>query len=435
MKIRVKIIIAVTLVLTSVPAFALDPPAISLSISDTFLSLQWTSPPGSVTGYILCYTPFPYTEGQNIVNVDMKTATHFSVDLWYGAAYYVAVKAYNESDTSEYSEIKLFTIEKTAPNAECSDSNLDLCEISNDCLRAGGYWYNALCNEVPPAGESLALRVYVAGESVEEFNHMDSKPFADDGTLNGPSNTATEYGWMVPFAERLHIRDPNLAVQWTGSGCWLNQDSWECSTGAYTSQEIGQTSAEAGSTIQAWQAAHNAELATKQFCYDIAFASRGGNDLEQQVSSSTYEAQLRQLVLDLDAGSNCRAHPIIYVTGHLLDSATWNYGVTRDDIDLWMSNQKAYYVDISRRVAEELNTDGRHVRFIDMWTPFHDDLITTAFPSETWWTVNANSVRMPDLDKLHRDSSQHPGRLASLFAGENVANQINIAEIWSLIGK
>ena len=281
----------------------------------------------------------------------------------------------------------------------------------------------------------LTLRIYVAGESVEEFNHMNSLPFNSDGSLNGTSNTHDEYGWMVPFEQRLLLRDSNLHVEWIGSSCWTDQNTWDCSTGAYTNETVGHTSAQAGSTVEIWQNDHNSELSDKEYCYDIAFASRGGNDLDHDIPEATYEVQLRQLVINLEQGSNCRTHPIIYVTSHILDSSAWNYNYTQNDIDAWMTKQRTYYVDIAKRVANNLNTDGRIVRFVDMWTPFYDDSTTTAFPSETWWITNGNGVKMPDLAKIHWDESQHPSRLSSIFAGEVVADQIDIAEVRQIISE
>lgn len=289
-------------------------------------------------------------------------------------------------------------------------------------------------------GNPLTVRIYVAGESVEEFNHYTHLPFQTDGSLNTlgqDNNSQAEYGWMVPFAQRLSLRDPHIDINWVGSGCWLDQDTWECSTGTYTNSAIGKTSAMAGSTISDWNAGHGNELATKQFCYDVAFASRGGNDLNNSVPVNTYREQLRTLILDLDKGSSCRSHPIVYVTAHLLDVAGWNYGYQQSDIDDWMNTQEAYYVTVASQLVNELDgQNGMIVRFIDMWTPFRNNRTTVAFPAETWWTMDQGTgAIMPDLDKLHRPDGQHPRRLASIFAGENVADQINIPELRSILGQ
>jgi len=44
------------------------------------------------------------------VTVDMGTKTGLSIDLWDGAAFYVAVQAYNSFGNSAYSNIELFML-------------------------------------------------------------------------------------------------------------------------------------------------------------------------------------------------------------------------------------------------------------------------------------------------------------------------------------
>lgn len=294
-------------------------------------------------------------------------------------------------------------------------------------------------SETPPALAPLSINIYVAGESVEKQNHFDHMPFNTDGTLNDrgdQNNTIDEFGWMVPFSERLKLRDPKLAIKWVGSECWTDHN-WECSNGVYTNDTIGHTSAISGSTIASWLSDHQDELTNKKYCYDVAFASRGGNDLNNGVSRDAYKQQLRSLVMQLDQGSNCRQHPVIYISAHLLDVAGWGYGYFQDSIDEWMAIQQSYYVGVAQELAQELDgQNNMHVRFIDMWTPFRENRSTTAFPSPNWWTIYPDTgVSVPDLAMIHHDGEQHPRRLASIFAGENVANQIDITEIRQLLGQ
>lgn len=67
-----------------------------------------------------------------------------------------------------------------------------------------------------------------------------------------------------------------------------------------------------------------------------------------------------------------------------------------------------------------------------MWTPFYENIPTTAFPTPNWW-ITDSGVHRPDLVKIHREenieSAQHPRRLASIFAGEQVADQIDITQL------
>ncbi len=46
-----------------------------------------------------------------------------------------------------------------------------------------------IVSQVALANEPLTLRIYVAGESVEEYNHMNTIPFNRNGSLFSTSNT------------------------------------------------------------------------------------------------------------------------------------------------------------------------------------------------------------------------------------------------------
>ena len=88
-------------------------PVVSVSSQGLHVDINWTSVENA-TGYNLVYAPFPYTGEQSIQTTDMGNQTSFSADLWEGAAFYVAVTAYVESNaninTSEYSNILLLEI-------------------------------------------------------------------------------------------------------------------------------------------------------------------------------------------------------------------------------------------------------------------------------------------------------------------------------------
>jgi len=89
------------------PPFA---PTLTVTTSGTTVTASWTTVAGA-TGYTLSYAPYPYTGPESIVSVDMGTQTGISVNLWEGAAFYVAVQAYNSAGSSGYSNIEQFSIE------------------------------------------------------------------------------------------------------------------------------------------------------------------------------------------------------------------------------------------------------------------------------------------------------------------------------------
>jgi len=87
----------------------LTAPILTVTTSGTKVSLSWTSVAGA-TGYILCFAPYPYTGPESIVNIPMGTQTSITATLSEGAAFYVAIQAYNGSQSSGYSNIEHFTI-------------------------------------------------------------------------------------------------------------------------------------------------------------------------------------------------------------------------------------------------------------------------------------------------------------------------------------
>jgi len=77
-------------------------PRLSVTTSGVTVSLSWTSV-ADATGYTLFYAPYP--EASPIKSSNMGTQTSASFQLWEGAAYYVALQAYNSFGSSNYSNI------------------------------------------------------------------------------------------------------------------------------------------------------------------------------------------------------------------------------------------------------------------------------------------------------------------------------------------
>ena len=75
------------------------------------VTVSWGAVSGA-TGYTLFYAPYPYTGSETIKSVDMGGQTSISVNLWQGAAFYVAVQAYNTVGSSGYSNIGLFSVQE-----------------------------------------------------------------------------------------------------------------------------------------------------------------------------------------------------------------------------------------------------------------------------------------------------------------------------------
>ena len=131
-------------------------------------------------------------------------------------------------------------------------------------------------------------------------------------------NTANEFGWMVPFADRIKLRDSNISFDWVGGDSWKGVDDNNYA-GTYPTRTAPKTSALSGTSIPSWISYPGTDdlVQNKRFCYDVAIAARGGNDFS--TSDATYKSQLKQVIRMLASGSTCRAQPLVMVTTHMPD--------------------------------------------------------------------------------------------------------------------
>jgi hypothetical protein len=83
------------------------PPKLSIITDQTTVTLSWDSSINAA-GYTLYYAPFP--DANPIGSIDIGTQTTWSTELWDGAAFYVALKAYNQAGQSDLSNIESFNL-------------------------------------------------------------------------------------------------------------------------------------------------------------------------------------------------------------------------------------------------------------------------------------------------------------------------------------
>jgi len=85
-------------------------PTITVTTSGTTVTISWNAV-ANAKGYTLNYAPHPYTGPDSIKRLDLRTKTSVSFVLSKGAAFYVAVQAYNWFGESDYSNIEYFVID------------------------------------------------------------------------------------------------------------------------------------------------------------------------------------------------------------------------------------------------------------------------------------------------------------------------------------
>jgi hypothetical protein len=102
------------------------PPELTLKTSGLTVSLSWTAVVGA-TGYTLYYAPYPYTGPDSIGSIPMGENRSMTATLWDGAAFYVAISAYNGNETSGYSNIEYFDLKSEPSKFPVPDTGQTLC--------------------------------------------------------------------------------------------------------------------------------------------------------------------------------------------------------------------------------------------------------------------------------------------------------------------
>jgi hypothetical protein len=276
-----------------------------------------------------------------------------------------------------------------------------------------------------PGGPPRTYKVYVAGESIEARNQFFAAPFTAAGARDdhgANANRADEFGWMVPFADKLKLRDANITLEWVGTDKWKGIDDNDYA-GTYPTRTAPSTSAASGTSIPQWLSyPGNDDLQNKRHCYDVAFASRGGNDFSN-TNDASFKSQLKGLIVLLANGSSCRPKPIVYVTAHMPDDRQDG----TPDATFVAAQTQRYRTRVEDAVKEaKAENPSILVRFLDGYSGFRHNYPTRGVPSPAWFGATNFA-----FDAIHRDG-KHPKRLASIYFGELAANGLDLFELRGL---
>lgn len=114
-----------------------EAPELAIAIDGITATASWSSINGAAN-YRLFYAPYPYQGEQTIGHVDMGDNTALSVDLFAGAAFYVAVTSLNNDGESQYSNIELLIVDGVDTGGVNSvPTDLELVDISGGAFIMG----------------------------------------------------------------------------------------------------------------------------------------------------------------------------------------------------------------------------------------------------------------------------------------------------------
>ena len=133
-------------------------PRLSVSTSGVTLSLSWTAQ-ADAEGYTLFYAPYP--QADPIGSVEMGSQAGGSFGLFEGAAYYLAVQAYNNFGKSPYSNIEYFiigyTLSVSPSSLSISQGQTGTCTLSGGTVPYSAVSSNTAVATVSVSGGTLSV--------------------------------------------------------------------------------------------------------------------------------------------------------------------------------------------------------------------------------------------------------------------------------------
>lgn len=193
-------------------------PTVSVSTEELAVMVSWTASPDA-NGYTLFYAPNPYTGEGSIQSIEMGSNLSFSSALWNGASFFVAIKAYDNSGLSPYSNITSFTISSGADIFNdwiVNANNLRSSFIFETSVRNMGVLVNV--ESVTESADSITVRAtgipsYQVTVDQELLDKLDEQPSGD--FINGPN---VSVGDVIQFGQDIGYEQSPIEQNCTSTG-------------------------------------------------------------------------------------------------------------------------------------------------------------------------------------------------------------------------
>ncbi|RLA25466.1 MAG: hypothetical protein DRQ62_02500 [Gammaproteobacteria bacterium] len=360
------------------------------------LALHWSKVDNAL-GYRLLYASYPYNSGDTIHSIDMSTETHFSIGLWQGAAFYVAVQAYDtQQQSSGFSNIGFFQIQDRGANYRQYWRTVAK-EISDKTFTSNKFLYDTLPDIDScfsgTLGEQAQLRQLEAFNQTRLLHKLSTITYASDTDFevqesaliqrannflsHTPSMNATCYsdaGFDGSSSSNLHLGSANSDPA---------EDMFGLVNDAYNLSNIA--------SVGHRRAFLNPFL---QFTsYGQVFGASAVKVFDFVDSSSTAAEQIPDYV-----ALPYLRYPYVFFSDKTDHKKTpWNLTIVEDKSSIWANQHKYFAVaklSVTRKDnAQQMLIENRHTDTRGSGVPNNLSWSVKDWQYDTWYTVKISNIK------------------------------------------
>ncbi len=371
-------------------------PVLQLDTEGLEINLQWSTV-DNAAGYHLFYAAYPFQGEQSINSIDMGKTTEFTIPLWQGAAFLVALQAYDDQNqSSEYSNIGFLQIQDRGA-AYRQYWRTVTKEISDNTFASPDFLYDLRPDVVSCFSGTLNEQAQI--RHLQVLNQTRTLHQLPAITYDSNANFQMQEAALIQRANNSLSHTPP-----TGATCYSDAGYDGSSS---SNLHLGGTSSDPASDLigfmdDAFNQSAIAGVGHRRALLNpfLKFTSYGqvlGASAVKVYDFSDSSVANAQDIPDFVAFPYLR-YPYTFFSDKTDNMRTpWNVTIIEDKSSLW-ANQHDYFSDAVLTVTQKSNNQALNLRDI------HTDTVGTGVPNnlswsvtdwqyDTWYTVSVNNIK------------------------------------------
>ena len=354
-------------------------PVLQLNNEGLQVDLHWFEV-DNTSGYRLLYAPYPYLGEATINSLDMNATTDFSIVLWQGASFYVALQAYDpEGQNSELSNIVFLQIQDRGADYRLYWRTVSK-EISDSAFTSNAFLYDLMPNLADcfagTLNESAQQRLLQAFNQTRELHQLTSI------TYNHGSDFQVQQASLIQRSNNFLTHTPSTSSTCYSDAGFNGSNSSNLHLGGSNSDPADDL---IGFIDDAFNVSDIAGIGHRRallnpFLQITSYGQVLGASAVKVFDFSTDSETAAEDIPDFVAFPYLR-YPHVFFSDKTSNRKTpWNLSIIEDKSSIW-ANQHHYFANAKLSVTRKDNSQLMSVADI------HIDTRGSGVPNNFSWTV------------------------------------------------